>query len=95
VQEIGDRYDRLQSAAVEYLEKVKRYQWGAYLNGDLVTIAKLREVLRGGERVDLSRDIFSTTNELMDDLPRLQGFVEEFPRDLEVAATSFANRLGT
>lgn len=93
--EIGDRYQRLQTAAVEYLKKAQRYLWGAYMNGDFVPIPKLRAAMLGGQVVDVSRDAFATSYELMDDLPRLRGLVEEFPRDFEVAIVGFRARSGT
>ena len=90
--QIGDRYDRLQNAVVDYINKTRRYLWGAYMNGDFVPIPKLKAAILGGEVVDVSRDQFSTSYELMDELPRVRGQVEEFRRDLEIAVAGLGAR---
>ena len=90
--QIGDRYDRLQNAAVDYINKTRRYLWGAYMNGDFVPIPKLKAAILGGEVVDVSRDQFATSYELMDELPRVRGQVEEFRRDLEIAVAGLGAR---
>lgn len=81
----GDKYDRLQNAAVDYINKTRRYLWRAYMDGDFVPIPKLRAAILGGQGVNVSRDQFATSYELMNELPRLRGLAEEFSRDLEVA----------
>jgi len=90
--QIGDRYDRLQSAAVDYIIKTRRYLWGAYMNGDIVPIPRVTAVMLGGQGVNVSLDQFATSYELMDELPRVRGQVEEFRRDLEIAVAGLGAR---
>ena len=83
---ISDRYEGLQAAGLDYITKVRKYVFGVY-SGDLVPIRKIRAVLLGGDLIDRSRDQFTLSFELMDDLPRVRGQVEEFWRDLQVAVS--------
>lgn len=78
---IVNQYERLQSAAVDFVKSSVRYKFGR-IYSDLDSIRKIWAAEQNGEKFDRGNPCIAPGYRLMHEHPRLSGLVEEFKRDL-------------